>query len=532
MKYIAAVITECESRLRADINAIIAGPGQEVRNEIEAHKQVMEAHHTALQDQDRRTSELLQQQNVKNQQVVEEFGIHKEEMRVQRNELTEQQRKQQVIFDGSQELEARLSALTNQVQALGTDAKQAIDKVDMDRQNLFSACEKEFAGLKEQMNRWFITAKESHDAGGSGRGGAMGHGASATKLDKKELAPWKLPEDLDKTAFRHWIDTVEMSLELLHGWKIPNLVLNHVRRAKVAIDTEVLTDCIQKANGDLEKMQSDMKIEHQSEDEVDQLMDYPFQERTTFLNAFLVGKLNSNLHDKTVGVEHRNGFELYRQICQIVDAVPENASFHMKNEITGLMKTYGPKVNDLKSVYGFRLLLKKRMAELKKITGEEFDAEQAKLILWNVLDNRSKEIAMAEKLDTKTFKHLYEHIDLRYKIQFGHLNYTSTSKDDPMGLALLSAPREYFEEASLNQRRLRLLQPVPPQKNINTKRATLILTRLAAKEAAINAIDVAEKATGSETARANCLLAHRAKNATDAEDEDISRRYARRRTQN
>ena len=126
--------------------------------------------------------------------------------------------------------------------------------------------------------------------------------------------------------------------------------------------------------------------------------------------------------------------------------MPENASFHKKNEITGLTKTYGPKVNDLKSVYGFRLLLKKRMAELKKITGEEFDADQAKLILWNVLDNRSKEIAMAEKMDSKTFKHLYEHIDLRYKIQFGHFNYTSTSKDDPMGLALLSAPREHFED--------------------------------------------------------------------------------------
>ena len=108
---------------------------------VQAHKQIIERHHSALQDQDRRTSELLQQQNVKNQQVVEEFGIHKEEMQVQRNELIEQQRKQQVIFDGSQELEARLSALTNQVQALGTDAKQAIDKVDMDRQNLFSACE-------------------------------------------------------------------------------------------------------------------------------------------------------------------------------------------------------------------------------------------------------------------------------------------------------------------------------------------------------------------------------------------------------
>ena len=164
------------------------------------------------------------------------------------------------------------------------------------------------------------------------------------------MAPWKLPEDLDKTAFRHWIDTVDVSLDPLHGWKIPNLVLNHVRRVKVAIDTEVLTDCINNANADLVQLQADMKIDPKSGDDFDQLTDYTFQERTTFLNDFLVGKPNSNLHDKTLGVEHRIGLELYLQICQIVDAVPENASFHMKNEITGLMKTYGPKVNDLKCV--------------------------------------------------------------------------------------------------------------------------------------------------------------------------------------
>ena len=111
----------------------------------------------------------------------------------------------------------------------------------------------------------------------------------------------------------------------------------------------------------------------------------------------------------------------------------------MDNEMTGLTKTFGPKVTDLKSLYGFRLLLKKRMAEYKKVLGEDYSATQAKLILWNVLDPRSKEIAMSEKLDSQDFKKLYEHIDLRYKIQYGHLNYTSTAKDDPMGLALMDA---------------------------------------------------------------------------------------------
>ena len=112
----------------------------------------------------------------------------------------------------------------------------------------------------------------------------------------------------------------------------------------------------------------------------------------------------------------------------------------MKNDMTGLAKTFGPKVTDLKSLYGFRLLLKKRMAEYKKVLGEDFEPEQAMHILWNVLDNRSKEIAMNAELNKKSYKDLYEHIDLRYKIQFGHLNYTSTSRDDPMGLALIAPP--------------------------------------------------------------------------------------------
>ena len=169
----------------------------------------------------------------------------------------------------------------------------------------------------------------------------------ASKLDKKEISVSKLPEDVDKATFRQWIDSIDLSLEITHGWKLPNLLLNHVRRAKVAVDAEVLANCITKANEDFFKMQREMKIEPKDGDDIDQVLDYPFHERTTYLNAYLVSKLNSNLHDKTVGVEHRNGFELYRQVCQIVDAVPENASFHMKNEITGLTKTYGPKVTDL-----------------------------------------------------------------------------------------------------------------------------------------------------------------------------------------
>ena len=44
--------------------------------------------------------------------------------------------------------------------------------------------------------------------------------------------------------------------------------------------------------------------------------------------------MHTSLHDRTVGVEHHNGFEIYRQICQMIDAVPENAEFHMASDLT------------------------------------------------------------------------------------------------------------------------------------------------------------------------------------------------------
>ena len=77
------------------------------------------------------------------------------------------------------------------------------------------------------------------------------------------------------------------------------------------------------------------------------------------------------------------------------------------------------------------------MIEFKKVLGKEYDPKQAMQILWTSLDVRSREIAVSEKLDEKDYKDLYEHIDRRYKILFGHMDCKSNTEDDPMGLALV-----------------------------------------------------------------------------------------------
>ena len=115
------------------------------------------------------------------------------------------------------------------------------------------------------------------------------------------------------------------------------------------IDRNVFDKCLVDANEDIRDAQkaldpSDRYLSEQYDVTVDGENDYNFNSKTVFLNAYLIGKLNTSLHDKTVSVEHTNGFEVYRQICQIMDAVLENAKFHMTNELSNMVKTHGGKV--------------------------------------------------------------------------------------------------------------------------------------------------------------------------------------------
>ena len=102
----------------------------------------------------------------------------------------------------------------------------------------------------------------------------------------------------------------------------------------------------------------------------DVLSDWEFEEKSRFLGNFLLNKLNVNLYSKTLGIEGRNGFELYRQVVRSVDEIPENAKFLMGAEIANLVHKFGDKVKDLKTLHGFRLMVAKQAAAYKKTIGE------------------------------------------------------------------------------------------------------------------------------------------------------------------
>ena len=129
--------------------------------------------------------------------------------------------------------------------------------------------------------------------------------------------------------------------------------------------------------------------------------------------------------------------------------MPENADSHVASLLTIVSKTVGCKVLDVKTLYGLRLLLKKKMAEYNNVFGKDLDPKQAMQILWASMDSRSKEIAMPEKLDEKTYQNLHLHMDMLYKITFGHMDYKSTSTDDPMGMVLMAERKDFFEAPKL-----------------------------------------------------------------------------------
>ena len=78
------------------------------------------------------------------------------------------------------------------------------------------------------------------------------------------------------------------------------------------IDRNVFDKCLVDANEDIRDAQkaldpSDRYLSEQYDVTVDGENDYNFNSKTVFLNAYLIGKLNTSLHDKTVSVEHKNG---------------------------------------------------------------------------------------------------------------------------------------------------------------------------------------------------------------------------------
>ena len=190
---------------------------------------------------------------------------------------------------------------------------------------------------------------------------------------------------MSKQEFRHWIDTIDTNLNAAHNFKFPEMVLDKVKRSEVEVNESNWKNIIEMVNKELpENRMIEVDIAKGKDrgqvgfpggpdpwyKKKDLLNDCVFDKKSRFLYTFLLSRLNTELHGKTLGIEGRNGFKLHGQVVRAVDEIPDNAKFLMCADISNLVHKFGDKVKDLKSLYGLRLLVKKRAAEYKKTIGQ------------------------------------------------------------------------------------------------------------------------------------------------------------------
>ena len=111
---------------------------------------------------------------------------------------------------------------------------------------------------------------------------------------------------------------------------------------------------------------------------------------------------------------------MYRRFCEAVDAVRENAAFIMQAERMALVKSFSDKdkAKNIRDLYGFSLHLDKKIIAFKRAFGDEPDAANLKLIIWNVMDPAQRLVAADTRHEAsgKTiakmgYAELVEHID-------------------------------------------------------------------------------------------------------------------------
>ena len=135
-----------------------------------------------------------------------------------KKELDEQNTK---AFD----LNARLVVLTNQMNEYSQSAAVEQSGLQGVIEQSKAAAVKEIERLREDTKDWargMQARLEESGAHGPSTSGKSGKGGSS--MDRKDLAVWKLPDNVGKTDFRHWIDAINVNLEMIHNWKHANIV--------------------------------------------------------------------------------------------------------------------------------------------------------------------------------------------------------------------------------------------------------------------------------------------------------------------
>ena len=193
--------------------------------------------------------------------------------------------------------EANFEEHRTQLTKLNSDTETAVLGLDVKLQSAVAATradvQTEFNNQNEKLHIFCNGIKAEVQANVSGNGGGKGTGldgkagGKGSGIDKKEVAVWKLPEDVTKIQYRHWSSAVDLQLEAVHSWNCADYILNRVKRCKTIMTPESFKICLEEAAVDI-SLDPDIQL-HAPAD-----FEYPFAERTRFLYTYLMGKLSTD----------------------------------------------------------------------------------------------------------------------------------------------------------------------------------------------------------------------------------------------
>ena len=72
-------------------------------------------------------------------------------------------------------------------------------------------------------------------------------------IDKREVAAWKLPEDVTKVQYRHWVNAIDIQLEASHDWTCPDYILIRPKRSLDEETVKVFERCLAEAAVDISR---------------------------------------------------------------------------------------------------------------------------------------------------------------------------------------------------------------------------------------------------------------------------------------
>ena len=278
-------------------------------------KAVVENHNNAIRDNNQRITDLVNSTNASfgvQHQKTETALAQTQDLdgRVQAalaqtqdldGRVQVQFQKTEVVLAQAQDLDTRMKQLVTEMDAYADRAQAAMVAMDNSAAKTKTETMEEFVKMRQNIETWFDGLQARAGSGGEGPPRGSGGGAFRSSVDKKEIAVWKLPEDVDKINFRHWLDSVDMQLEMVHNFKHANILLNRIRRSATEIDADTFTTCVFDANKDALKAAHELGVD--DDGGISEGRDYVFQDKTKFLNAYLIPKINSELHSKTSGIE-------------------------------------------------------------------------------------------------------------------------------------------------------------------------------------------------------------------------------------